>query len=107
METPHDRGVFHGDTVSKRLGAVRRGNSSGIQKVLAAPWDAMQRPAVPARGNFLIGFFGLLKRQLARQRDHTAQPGIKLLESPEIKMCEPLRGDFSLLDPAGKLCHRG
>ena len=107
VETLHYRGVLRGDAGPESFGAVRRGNSSSIEKVFTAPRDAVQRPAVLARGNFLIGFFGLLERQLARQRDHAAQLGIESLQSPEIKLGKALGTDFSLLDPAGKLRHRG
>ncbi len=69
----HHGGVFFRNAVAVRLRAIGCGNSGGVQKILPAPWNSVQRPAVLARGDFFVGLLRLRQRQLARQRDDATQ----------------------------------
>ena len=90
MKTLHDRGVLGGHAVSEGLGAVGSRDAGSVKKIFGAPWDAVQRPAVFARGDLGIGLFGLRQRQLTCKRDDATQLGIEALQSFEIKIGEPL-----------------
>ena len=59
MEALHNGGIFLGNAVAERLGAIRGGNASGVEKILAAPGDAVKRAAVFTSGNFCVGLLGL------------------------------------------------
>ena len=96
-----------GDAIAERLRAIGGRDAGGIEKILGAPRNAVQRPAILAGRDFRVGLFGLLERQVASQRDHAAQLGIELLQPLEIDLSQPLGGKLALLDPARKLCHRG
>ena len=106
VQTLYDRGIFAGHAIAERLRAVGGWNSRGVQQILAAPRDAVQRSAIFARGDFLVGLLGLLQREVARQRDDAAQLGIELLQAFQINFGQPLGREFSRLDPARELRHR-
>ena len=50
-----------GHPVAEGLSAVGRGDARGIQQILAAPRDAVQRAAIVAGGDLLVGLLGLLR----------------------------------------------
>jgi hypothetical protein len=60
----------------------------------------MQWPAVSARGDFRVGFPGLGERELFRQRDDATEPGIELLDPPQVDVRQALGGELLPLDPA-------
>ena len=105
MQTPHHNGVFGGHAITKRLCSVGRRNARRVEQILATPRNAVQRSAIIAGGDFLIGLPGLLDRQFARQCDHAMQLRIKLLEPLEINVGQPLRSKLARLNPARELGH--
>ena len=86
----HDGGVFFRNAIAERLGAVSSGDSGGVQKILAAPRDAVKRTAVFAGGDFFVGLLCLGEREIARERDDAAQLGIELLDALQIDLGEAL-----------------
>src|SRR5712692_3327103 len=106
METLYDHRVLRRHAISERFCSVSGGDSGSVEKILCAPRDAMQRPAVFACSDLLIGLFGLRERQLARERDDAVQLLIELLQTLQVNAGEPPRSKLSLLDPARQLCHR-
>ena len=84
VKTLDDDRVRGGDAIPKGLGAIRGGNARGVQKVLRAPWNAMQRSAILAGRDFLIGTLGLGERQFAGKRDDATQLGIELLQTRQV-----------------------
>ena len=94
-----------GHAVAIRLGAVGGGDAGRVEKVLGAPGNAVQRPAILACRDLLVGLPRLRQRQLARERDDAVQLRVEALQSVQIDVREPLRGDLALLDPARELRH--
>src|SRR5260370_37866432 len=43
---------------------------------------------------------------MAREGDDAAELGIELLDTAQVNLGKAFRGEFALLDPAGKLRHR-
>ena len=66
----------------------------------------MQRPAILARGDFLIGFLRLCERVICRERDDATQLGIEALNALEIDARESLGTERPGLDPAREFTHR-
>ena len=60
----------------------------------------MQRAAILAGGDFLIGFFGLGEREVACERDDAMKLRVELLNALQINVGEALGGELALLDPA-------
>jgi len=81
METLDDGGILRRDAVAEGFCAVGGGDSGGVEKILAAPGDAVKRAAVFADGDFRVGFFGLSEREIAREGDDTAELRIELLDA--------------------------
>src|SRR5207302_7966364 len=98
-----DGGGLRGDAVAKRLRAISGRDSSGVEKVFAAPGDAMKGPAIFAGGDFSVGSLRLGESEIARESNDATEFRIKLLNAPEINAGEALRREFALLDPARKL----
>ena len=103
VQTLYDDGVLLGLAILEGFGAVGRRDSRGVQEILRAPRNAMQRPAILAGGDFFVGLLGLLHGKVASQRDHTVQLGIELLQSLQIDVREALGGEFTRFDPAREL----
>ncbi len=77
---------FCGHAIAIRLRAVGGGNAGGIEQVLRAPWNAVQRTTIFARGNLLVGLPRLLEGVVARERDDAAQLGIEAFEAMQIDL---------------------
>ena len=56
-----DGGVFCGNAIAKRLGAIGGGDSGGVEKIFSAPGNSVQRAAIFSCGDFGVGLFGLWK----------------------------------------------
>ena len=97
--------VGGGNAIAKGLGAIGRGNACRVQKVFSAPWDAVQRPPIFPSGDFLIGSFGLSKRQVAGEGNDAAQLGIELLQPGKINLSKPLWTELALLNPKRELSY--
>ena len=80
----HHRGVLRGNAVAERLGAIGCRNAGGIHQVLRAPRNPVERAAILAGGDLLVGLPGLRQRQVAGQRDDAAQLGVEALQSFEV-----------------------
>src|SRR5437762_386166 len=106
VETLDDGGVLRGDAIAERLRTVSGGDAGGVEKILAAPGDALERAAVFSSGDFGVGFFGLRKSKIAREGDDAAEFRIELLDAIEINVREALGREFALLDPARELGDR-
>ena len=70
---------FSGNSVPVGFGAVGRGNSGGVEEILRAPGNAVERPAIVASGNLRVGLAGLLERVIAVKGDHASQLWIEAL----------------------------
>ena len=77
-------GIFGGNAIAERLGAVGGRNSGGIEKVFSAPGNSVQRAAIFPGGNFRVGFLGLREGEVGGQGDDAAEFGIVLFDSPQI-----------------------
>ena len=84
VEALHHRGVLRGHAIAERLGAVGGGDAGGVEQVLRAPGNAVQRAAILAGGDLLVGLPRLRQRQIARERDDAAQFGIEARDAVEI-----------------------
>jgi len=103
MEALDDGGIVLGNAVAERLGSVRGWNSGGVEKILAAPGDAVKRAAVLAGSDFFVGLFRLCEREIARESNDAAELGIELLDAAQVDLREALGGEFALFDPAREL----
>src|SRR5579883_2477184 len=103
VEAFHDGCVLFGDAVAKRFGAVGGGNAGGVEEILAAPGNAVERSAVLAGGDFSVGLLGLLESKVFRQRDNAAEFGIVFLETVKINLREARGGDLLGFDPVRKM----
>ena len=65
------------------------------------------QPAILAGSHFLVGPLGLLKRQIASERNRAEQLWVEFLQPLEIETGESLGAKFSFLDPSRELSHRG
>ena len=65
LQPAHDGGVCGRDAVPERLRAVRRRDAGGVEQILDAVRDAVQRAAILARGDFRVGLFRLRERRVA------------------------------------------
>src|SRR5205085_10275847 len=90
----YDRRVLRRHAVSVRLGAVCGRDTGGVDEVFSAPRDAVQRSAVLARGDLLVGLPGLSERQLACQRDDTPQLRIEAFQAVQIESRQSLRAEL-------------
>ena len=59
VQALHHRGILRGHAVAIRLGAVGGGNAGGVEKILRAPRNAMQRAAIVPGGDLAVGLLGL------------------------------------------------
>ena len=84
VQALHDGGVFVGNAVAEGLGAVGGGDAGGVEQVLAAPGNAVQRAAIFSGGDFLVGLLRLCESEIAGEGDDAAQLGIELLDAVEI-----------------------
>ena len=91
VETLHDRGILGGHAVAIRLGAVGGGDAGGVEQVLPAPGDAVERAAVVSGGDLTVGLLRLPEGQVACERDDAAQLGIEALQPVEIDLGEARR----------------
>ena len=105
VQALHHYGIFGRDAIAKRLGSICGRDARRIEQILAAPRNAVQRPAILSRRDLCVRLLRLLQRQLARQRDHAMQLGIELLQPLQINIREPLGGELARLDPARELSH--
>src|SRR6266704_1705071 len=93
--------------VAEWLGAIVCRNSGSVEEILAAPGNAVKRPAVLAGGDFFVGPLRLREGEIARESDDAAQLRIELLDAAQVDLREALGGEFALLDPARELCYGG
>src|SRR6185369_2661891 len=77
-----------------------------IEQIFNAARNPVQRSAIFSRGDLLISFLRLRKREIRSQCDHTAEFRIKLLQPLEVNLRETFRGDLLALDPARKVRDR-
>jgi hypothetical protein len=94
-------GVLRGHAIAVRLGAVGGRDAGGIDQILGAPRDAVQRAAILSGGDLHVGLFGLRQRQVARERDDAAQLGVEALQAVQIDIGEALGGELARLDHFG------
>jgi hypothetical protein len=106
VEALHNGGVVLGNAVAERLGAIRGGNASRVEKILGAPGDAVKRAAVFASGDFCVGLLRLGEGEIAREGDDAAKLGIELLDAAKVDLSEALGSEFALLDPTRELSYR-
>jgi len=112
VKTLHGRGILSGNSIAERFRAVRGGNSGSVEKILATPGNAVERPPVFAGGDFCVGFFCLRKSEVAREGDDAAEFRIELLDAMDVDVGEALGSKFALLNPAresgdGSVCDVG
>ena len=105
VETRDHRGIFGRYAILERLGAPGGGDAGGIEQILHAIGNAVQRPTIVAGSNFLIGFFGLRQCMVGGERDDATQLRIETLDALEIDARKPLGGQRAGLDPARKFAH--
>ncbi len=98
--------VSGGNAITKWLRAVGSGNAGGIEQILAAPGNPVQRPAIFSRSNFLVGLLGLRQRMITGQCDHAMQFGIEALKPVEINIGEPDGSELALFHPARQMRER-
>ena len=107
VEAFYNGGVFFRNAIAEWFSAVGSGDVGGVEKILAAPGDAVKRAAIFTSGDFCVGLSGLGEREIAGEGDDAAELGIELLDAAQIDLCEALGGEFALFDPAGELGYRG
>ena len=73
VEAVDDGGVSVGDAVAEGLGAVGGGDAGGVEQVLCAPGNAVERAAIMAGGNFSVGAAGLLESVIGQEGDDAAE----------------------------------
>ncbi len=81
FEAAHHGSVFGGNAISVGLRSVGGGDAGGVEQILRAPRNAVERPAVFSGGDFLVGGLRMGKGGVARERDDTVEFGIELLEA--------------------------
>ncbi len=105
VQAMHHRRVARRHAMPERLGAVGRRNASRVEQILHAERNAVQRPAIPSRGDFGVGLPGARERDVRRLRDDAAEPGVESIDPIEIDAGEAFGGQRLLLDPARELGH--
>ena len=63
IEALHRGGVLRGNIVARDLGMPRGKDSSGIENILQAERNAVERPAILATGDFFFGGARLFARE--------------------------------------------
>ena len=93
--------------MTEGLGAVGGGDVGGVEEILCAPGDAVERAAVVAGGDFGVGGFGLGEGVVASEGDDAVQFGVEALDAFEIDVDE--MGAFELpgLDPVREMVDGG
>ena len=81
VQTLYRHCILSGHTVAERLGAVRGGDSGGVEQIFRSPRNSVKWAAVVSGTDFFVRLFSLRESQVARQRDYAVQLGIELLES--------------------------
>ena len=61
MQSLHHRGIFRGNTIAEWLRAVGRRNPGGVQQIFPAPRNSVQRTAIFAARDLLVGLLRLLE----------------------------------------------
>ena len=79
----------------------------GVEQVLHAVWNAVQRTAIAAGGDLGVGLLRLRQRMIRRLGDHRPQLRIERVDALQVDAREPIGGDLLLFDPARELRHRG
>ena len=103
VETLDDGGIGLRYAIAEGLRAIGGGDVGGVEQILCAPGNAVQRATIAAGGDLAIGLLGLLERMVFGERDDAAQRGIEALEAIEIDAGEPLGGELARMDPAAEL----
>ena len=80
----HHRRVGSRHAISERLGAVCGGDACGIEQILDAVRDAVQRTTISAGGNFRIGLFRPLECDFLREGNDRPQLRIELRDPLQI-----------------------
>ncbi len=83
VQAPDDFRVLIWNTVFEERAGRRGVNAGGIEDVLEPDWNAMERAAIFAAKNFLLGPPRLVKRRLGQDRNEGVQLRIELLNTIE------------------------
>ncbi len=90
----NDGRIPPGNAVFVRGGSPGCGNARRVQQILGSVGNAMQRPAVFAGGEFLVGPAGLLAGEVGRQCDHGIELGADLFQAIQNEFRQLDRGEF-------------
>ena len=99
-------GVFIDDLVLEAACAPGGGIAFDGEQILGAPGNAVQRAAVLARGDLVVGFSGLRQGAVFGEGDDEVQRGIVALEAGEVHLGQVDGGDLAAADEVGEV-HRG
>ena len=100
---PLDHGGVLGGTRSRNGSAPQVvADAGGVEEVLGAPRDAMERTAVAAGRDLGVGLLRLGEGQLTREGDGAVDLRLEALETLEVDPGQALRGEDAGLDPAGE-----
>ena len=106
LEPGRDRGLLVDHPVLELRGAPGRRIARVGDQVLGAPGNAVQRPAILARGDLGVGLRGLLERQILGERDDALQQRVEPLEPAEIELRQLGRAELAGADQGRKLGDR-
>src|SRR5581483_2081969 len=95
--------ILQRHTILEGLGTIRGADAGGVEEVLGAPRNAVQRTAVSARGDLPVRRPRVFEREVTREGDHAAQTAIPGLDATKVELSQPLRLQLPRAYPAGKL----
>ena len=102
-----DLGIRLRNAIGERLGTPAGGDAGGIQDVLGAVWDAVQRTEPGTRSEQVVRPPRLRERQRVRHRREAAQRRITPPDAVKIDLREPHRTELAAGDPCGQVTDRG
>src|SRR5690348_16547611 len=105
LEARHHRRILRGYAVAVGFGSVGGGDSGGVEQVLNAERNAVQRAAVFPGCDLLVGFLRLSEREFPRECNHATQFWVEARDAIQINVRQPFGTEFARLDPARKLPH--
>ena len=107
LQAFHHRGVGGRHAIPEWLGAPCGRDVGGVEQILHAKRNAVQRAAVLALRDLGVGLFCLGQGNVARERDDAMELLVELGDSCQVDICQALGAQLAMLDPARELRDRG
>jgi hypothetical protein len=81
--------------------------AAGVEEILGAVRDSMERSAIPACRDFLSGLAGFLQGHLLGEGNHREKQGVQPLAARQVELGQLQRGNLLLPHHPGKLAQGG